>query len=53
MRVAVAAMVVLLAGCGMVKIESGCTYKREVTSSYQCEPGGSLEQWRVAPGEPQ
>lgn len=37
-------------GCSSLKVESSCVYERTVTTSYQCEPGGSLEHIRVAPG---
>lgn len=42
-----------MTGCSALKVEGGCTYERTIKTSYVCEPGGSLEHYRVAPGGPE
>jgi lipoate synthase len=43
-------VVMAMTGCSSLKVEGACTYTRTVETSYQCEPGSTLEHTRVAPG---
>jgi hypothetical protein len=47
----VAFVLMLVAACGAIKVEGGCTYVREVKTSYHCETGGKAEHIRVTPLE--
>jgi hypothetical protein len=47
---ALAFLVMVLAGCSRLKVEGECEYKRTITTTYQCQPGGNMEHNRLAPG---
>jgi hypothetical protein len=48
-RIAQALVLALSQGCSGLKIDSGCSYVREVKLTYQCAPGGHLEHLRTMP----
>lgn len=52
MRTALFLLLLMVPACSGLKVEGDCIHVREVKVTYQCEPGSTIEHYRVAPNAP-